>query len=222
MPVLRDATYATLGARASLCTCRGTSSHFEVAYDGVARLARPHMRTCICLFSKRRACAVSAFFTFGRLGPHTRLCARKGPFPRSFSALPIFFIFLKITSHAPLCCSCCMRLPLSAKQRCNRAATVPSDAAACVCLCHPHLELQLQRSGQLQVHRSASVSCSCIALPLSAAPCIRATYTLSHPTHSLLAPSIHSALVLCLSVNTAYQSYMYISIYILIYIYIYI
>ena len=93
MSVLRDATYATLGARASLCTCRVTTSHFEVAYDGVARLARPHMRTCICVFSSRRACAVSAFFTFGPLGPHTSICARKGPFPRSFSSLPIFFIF---------------------------------------------------------------------------------------------------------------------------------
>ena len=93
MSVLRDATYATLGARASLCTSRDTRSHFELAYDGVARRARPHMRTCICLFSSRRACAVSAFFAVGHLGPHTRLCARKGPFPRSFSSFAIFFYF---------------------------------------------------------------------------------------------------------------------------------
>lgn len=93
MSVLRDATYATLGARASLCTSRDTSSHFELAYDGVARRARPQTRTCICLFSSRRACAVSAFFAFGHLGPHTRLCARKGPFPRGFSSLAIFFYF---------------------------------------------------------------------------------------------------------------------------------
>ena len=93
MSVLRDATCATLGARASLRACRDTRSHFEVAYDGVARLARPHMRTCICVFSSRRACAVSAFFTFGPLGPHTR----QGPFPRSFSSLPIFVIFFYAT-----------------------------------------------------------------------------------------------------------------------------
>ena len=86
----------TRRSRVLVC-CRGTRSHFEVAYDGVARLARPHMRTCICVFSSRRACAVSAFFTFGPLGPHTRLCARKGPFPRSFSSLPIFFIFFYAT-----------------------------------------------------------------------------------------------------------------------------
>ena len=93
MSVLRDAAYATLGARASLCACRDTRSHFELAYDGVARLARPQTRTCICLFSSRRACAVSAFSAFGHLGPHMRLCARKGPFPRGFSALAIFFYF---------------------------------------------------------------------------------------------------------------------------------
>jgi hypothetical protein len=93
MSVLRDATYATLGARASLCTSRDTSSHFELAYDGVARRARPQTRTCICLFSSRRACAVSAFSAFGHLGPHMRLCARNGPFPRGFSSLAIFFYF---------------------------------------------------------------------------------------------------------------------------------
>jgi len=93
MSVLRDAAYATLGARASLCACRDTRSHFELAYDGVARLARPQTRTCICLFSSRRACAVSAFSAFGHLGPHMRLCARNGPFPRGFSALAIFFYF---------------------------------------------------------------------------------------------------------------------------------
>lgn len=95
MSVLRDATYATLGARASLRACRDTRSHFEVAYDGVARLARPQTRTCICLVSSRRGCAVSAFFALGRLGPHMRLCARNGPFPRGFSALAIFFHFFK-------------------------------------------------------------------------------------------------------------------------------
>ena len=101
MSVLRDATYATLGARASLCTSRDTSSHFELAYDGVARRARPQTRTCICLFSSRRACAVSAFFAFGHLGPHMRLCARNGPFPRGFSSLAIFFYFF-CRRHQPL------------------------------------------------------------------------------------------------------------------------
>jgi len=93
MSVLRDATCATLGARASLRACRDTRSHFEVAYDGVARLARPHMRTCICVFSSRRACAVSAFSALGPLGAHTRLGVRNRAFPRSFLALSIFFIF---------------------------------------------------------------------------------------------------------------------------------
>jgi hypothetical protein len=95
MSVLRDATYATLGARASLRACRGTSSHFEVAYDGVARLARPQTRTCICLVSSRRGCAVSAFFALGRLGAHTGPGVRNGPFPRGFSALAIFLYFFK-------------------------------------------------------------------------------------------------------------------------------
>ena len=93
MSVLRDATCATLGARASLRACRDTRSHFEVAYDGVARLARPHMRTCICVFSSRRACAVSAFSALGPLGAHTRLGVRNRAFPKSFLALSIFFIF---------------------------------------------------------------------------------------------------------------------------------
>ena len=180
-------------------------------------LRASHARTCAHAFAYLRAAEPvpsllsSLLDVSGRIQGFAR---EKGLFRGLFRLCRFFLFFQKITSHTPLCCSCCMRLPLSAKQSCNRAATVPSDAAACVCLCQPHLELQLQRSGQLQVHRSASVSCSCIALPLSAAPCIRATYTLSHPTHSLLAPSIHSALVLCLSVNTEYQTYMYISIYI--------
>ena len=74
-------------------------------------------------------------------------------------------------------------------------------------LCEAEVEVEVERSGQLQVDRSASVTCSCIALPLSAAACIRATYTIYHPTHSLLAPSKHSALVLYPSVNSAYQTY---------------
>jgi hypothetical protein len=120
MSVLRDATYATLGSRASLCDCRDTRSHFEVAYDGVARLERPRTRTCICLVSRRRASAVSAFSTFGRLGAHTGPGVRNGSFPRSFSVLTIFFYFSKdyfaytsllqlVHAHTPLSITSRMR-----------------------------------------------------------------------------------------------------------------
>jgi hypothetical protein len=115
-----------------------------------------------------------------------------------------------------------MRRALAGKQRGSRAAAVRSAGAGCVWLCEAEVEVEVERSGQLQVDRSASVTCSCIALPLSAAPCLPAPDPLSPPPHSLLAPSTRRALVLCLSVYTAYQSCLYLCVCIYSYIYRYI
>ena len=88
--------YIRYTRRSRVLACsRPTTSHFELAYDGVARPARPHIRTCICSSWSRRGCAVSAFVAFGLCGAHTRPGVRNRPFLRGFSGLPIFYYFLK-------------------------------------------------------------------------------------------------------------------------------